>query len=261
MPENDLQQLGVLVTRPAHQAEGLCGLIEQAGGRAIRLPVIGIAGPGDEASAKASLAELAGYDIVIFISANAVQRCYLYIGKDLPAGPQFATVGQGTARQLQEDFQRQADLLPEAGYNSEALLAIPALQQVAGKRILILKGEGGRSLLAGTLADRGAKLSYANLYRRMIPAGAEQQLAAIKQDKTVDVVVLTSGEGIANLLSLAGETSRNWLCSMTWLVIHPRLAEIARQSACNNEIIVSGGPGDEDILQCLRQWVQQKTNS
>lgn len=261
MPETVLQQLGVMVTRPAHQADRLCGLIEQAGGRAIRLPVIEITDPTNEAAAKASLTELASFDIVIFVSANAVQRCYLYIGKELPAGPQIATVGRGTARQLQEDFQRLADMVPDEGYNSEALLAMPAFQQVVGKRILILKGEGGRKLLGDTLADRGANVSYANLYRRTIPVVAEQQLVAIKAAEKVDVVVLTSGEGIANLLTLAGETSRNWLCSMTWLVIHPRLAEIARQSGCENEIIISDGPGDEDILQCLRQWHMRKTNS
>ena len=69
MPDTGLQQLGVLVTRPAHQAKGLCGLIEQAGGRAIRLPVIEIVGPGDEVSAKASLAD----ECSVLISENAGQ--------------------------------------------------------------------------------------------------------------------------------------------------------------------------------------------
>jgi len=261
MPETDLQQLGVMVTRPAHQAEGLCGQIEQAGGRAIRLPLIEISGPVDETAARAVLARLASFDIVIFVSANAVHQCYTYIGQDLPAGPQIATVGRGTARQLQQDFKRKADLLPVDGYNSEALLAMPALQQVKGKHILIVKGEGGRNLLADALADRGANVSYANVYRRGIPAGAKQQLDAIQQAEKVDVVVLTSGEGISNLLSLAGETSRVWLCGMTWLVIHPRLLDIARQAGCNNDIIVSDGPGDADIMQCLRHWLHQITSS
>lgn len=260
MPDTDLHQLGVLVTRPAHQAEGLCRMIEQAGGQAIPLALIEIASPADEAAAKAALAHMADVDILIFISANAVHRCYLYIGKDLPAGPKIACVGRGTARQLQQDYHRAADLLPDGGYNSEALLAMPALQPVAGKRILILKGEGGRTLLADTLADRGADVSYANLYRRRLPADAAQQLAAI-QDKKIDVVVLTSGEGIANLLALAGETSRDRLCNITWVVIHPRLVEIARQSGCRNEIIVSEGPGDEQIMLCLRQWAQRITKT
>lgn len=260
MSDCDLHQLGVLVTRPAHQAEGLCSLIKQAGGRPIRLPVIDIIGPDDEATAKSMLAELAKFDIVIFISANAVHRCYLYIGKELPAEPHIATLGQGSARQLREDFQRSADLVPSVGYNSEALLAMPEFQAVAGKRILILKGEGGRNLLADNLADRGANVSYANLYKRMIPAQAKHQLTVIKQNEKVDVVILTSGEGIANLLSLATKTSRSWLCSLTWLVIHPRLAELARQSGCDNEIIISDGAGDESIITCLRQWQKNTSN-
>ncbi len=259
MPE--LQQISVMVTRPAHQAEGLCRLIEQFGGRAIRLPVIEIAAVEDETVVRATLAGLADFDIVVFISANAVHRCYLYIGQSLPAGPQIATVGKATARQLQEDFRRSADLLPTEGYNSEALLALPALQQVKDKRILILKGEGGRNLLADTLADRGARVSYANLYRRMIPARAEQQLTALKRDKDVDVIVLTSGEGITNLLSLVSKAACTWLCNKSWLVIHPRLAEVARQAGCKNEIMISDGPDDESIVQCLRQWARQKTNS
>jgi len=257
MPENPLQHVGVLVTRPAHQAEGLCGLIEQAGGRAIRLPVIEIIGPKDEAAARDSLARLAEFDIVIFISANAVHRCYQYIGMALPAGPQIAAVGQATARQLQQDFQQGADLLPAEGYNSEALLAMPALTAVQGKKILIIKGEGGRDLLASCLTDRGANVSYANLYRRSIPVGAAQQLATIRHEAKVDIVVLTSGEGITNLLSLADESSRSWLCSVIWLVIHPRLQDLARQAGCRNEIIISNGAGDDDIMHCLIQWARR----
>ena len=257
MPEQTLHGLRVLVTRPAHQAEGLCRLIEQAGGEAQRLPLIEIAPPQDEAAAKACLAGLAAFDIVIFISANAVHRCYLYIGGNLPAGPQLACVGQGTARQLQTDFQREADLLPIDGYNSEALLALPAMQQLAGKRVLIVKGEGGRTLLADTLADRGAEVDYANLYRRRLPPDAGQKFTAIRQAEAIDVIVLTSGEAIDKLLSLADGTARDGLCKISWLVIHPRLAELARQAGCKSEILISDGPGDEQIMQRLQQWARQ----
>lgn len=258
MPDIDLHQLGVLVTRPAHQAEGLCHRIEQANGQVARLPLIEIAPPGDESAARQRLESLASFDIVIFISANAVHRCYLYIGKDWLSGPRIACVGQATARQLEADFGRKTDLLPESGYDSESLLAMPELHELAGKKILILKGEGGRQLLADTLADRGADVSYANLYRRQLPAEASQQLIDIQAQDNIDVVVFTSGEAIHNLLSLLDETSKTWLCQKTWLVIHPRLAEIARQLVCDNEIIISDGPGDEQIVQRLKQWALQK---
>ena len=258
MPEHTLQSLGVLVTRPAHQAEGLCQLLEQAGATACRLPLIEITAPDNEQSAQQILSRLVDFDLVIFISANAVSRCYLYIGGAWPEGPEIACVGRATARQLQSDFGREPDVLPRDGYDSEALLAMPALQAVQGKKILILKGEGGRKLLSETLADRGADVSYANLYRRQLPAEAGRELRSIQQQQNIDVVIFTSGEGIDNLLSLLDETSRPWLCQKTWLVIHPRLAEHARQAGCDNEIIISAGPSDEQIMQCLTNWAGQQ---
>ncbi|MEA3242729.1 MAG: uroporphyrinogen-III synthase, partial [Pseudomonadota bacterium] len=42
-----LQGVGVLVTRPAHQADSLCELIRQQGGTAIRFPVLEIRPPAD----------------------------------------------------------------------------------------------------------------------------------------------------------------------------------------------------------------------
>ncbi|MDH5446762.1 MAG: uroporphyrinogen-III synthase [Gammaproteobacteria bacterium] len=257
MPDQGLNQPGVLVTRPAQQADKLSQLIEQAGFRVHRLPLIEIAQPLDENAARQGLATLDAVDIVIFISANAVRQCYLYIGKALPQNIRVACVGQATARQFQDQFGRAADLVPQSGYNSEALLALPELQAVSDKKILIIKGEGGRDLLARTLADRGAEVSYANLYRRIIPTEASQQLSDLSRQDEVDVLILTSGEAIENLVSLSDSHSQKFLSQKTWLVIHPRLAEIVKQQACYKDILISDGPGDEQILQCLIQWAGQ----
>ncbi len=73
------------------------------------------------------------------------------------------------------------------------------------------------------------------------------------------MVVLTSGEAIHHLSGLLDATSNSWLCQKTWLVIHPRLVDIAQQVGCNNDIIISDGPGDEQIMQCLQEWGMQKT--
>ena len=258
MPEQALDNLGVLVTRPAHQAEGLCSRIEQAGGRAIPLPLIEIGEPSDMEAARQQLDGLAENDIVIFVSANAVQRSSLYIGNRWPEGVKTACVGQASARQFTADFARQVDILPATGYDSEALLATKELTAVSGRRILIIKGEGGRALLGETLTDRGADVSYANVYKRCLPEDAGRQLTAIQSQQAIDVVVLTSGEAIHNILSLLDETGRSWLAGRTMLLIHPRLAELARQAGCESEIITSDGAGDDQIMQCLTAWALQR---
>ncbi|MCI0409846.1 MAG: uroporphyrinogen-III synthase, partial [Acidobacteria bacterium] len=67
-----LQGIGVLVTRPAHQAESLCRLIEAEGGQPIRWPVIAIEAPEDPSRAAQVIDRLSEFQIAIFISANAV---------------------------------------------------------------------------------------------------------------------------------------------------------------------------------------------
>lgn len=262
MVTSDLHQLGVLVTRPAHQAAPLCDLIEACNGKAVRLPVLEIGPPVDVATAKGQLAELAEYQMVIFISPNAVSGAKALLAEtdaaDLPQTCQIVCVGQGTARQLMADFQRQPDVIPESGFNSEALLALPALQQVAGQRIMIIRGEGGRPLLGDTLLERGAEVIYANVYERRLPAVGLESIRA--QMPQIQVIVLTSGEGLRNLWQMAKD-EQTWLINMPLLVVNPRLASIASELGHQGEIITAVSAADEAIVTALADWAVDKSTN
>ena len=253
-----LKQLDVLVTRPAHQATHLCELIEQAGGRAIPFPVITIAPPVDEAAVAAQLSHIKEFDLAIFISANAVSYCRQLLNGALPETLKLAVVGKATARQLHTSFARQPDVLPEHGFNSEALLALPALQQVKGQRIIILRGEDGRALLGDTLSERGAEVSYANLYRRVQPEVDAATIKQLVEHTAVDIIVTTSGEGLENLCAMLGETYRAWLCRLPLVVVHQRLCDRARQLGFTAEVLIAREPADEAILECIQAWAQQR---
>jgi len=253
----DLHQLGVVVTRPAHQAEHLCQLIEQAGGRAIPFPTIAIAPPEDKAALAAQLTHLKDFDLAIFISANAVSHCHRLLKGGLPTGLKLVVVGKATARQLHTSFSRQPDIVPTSGFNSEALLALPELQQVRGKRIIILRGEGGRTLLGDCLGERGAEVDYANLYRRVQPQVDNTSIERLVQHAAADIIVATSGEGLENLFAMLGETYRVWLCRLPLLVVNQRLYERARQLGFAAEILVTREPADEAILECIQAWALQ----
>src|SRR5262245_1512255 len=141
---------GILVTRPAGQAQRLATLIEAAGGRPILFPAIEIE-PLERA-----LPPLEEFDLVVFVSPTAVQ-CAGARAKG--SSVQVAAVGSGTRREL--EAQGFTDVVaPGEGGDSEALLALAELQELEGRRILIIRGEGGRELLADTLASRGAEVEY-----------------------------------------------------------------------------------------------------
>ena len=99
-----LKGLGVLVTRPEHQAGPLCQWIEQHGGVAIRCPALIIGEPHDWTPALAVFDRLATYDLAIFTSANAVDRALPLIQArgGFPSRLEIAAIGQATARMLKQ---------------------------------------------------------------------------------------------------------------------------------------------------------------
>ena len=70
MSEGTLGGYGVLVTRPVGQSGELADAIADAGGHAIRFPVIDIAGAAADDIAN-TFAALPRPDIIVFVSRNA----------------------------------------------------------------------------------------------------------------------------------------------------------------------------------------------
>lgn len=253
MPISDLHDLGVLVTRPAHQAGPLCDRIAAAGGRPVCFPLLAICDLTDSPEVSDRLSHLADYQLAIFISPNAVTLGLAAIAARgaLPATLKLATVGNGSARTLQQILNRAPDIVPQQRYDSEGLLAHPALQQVAGERILILRGEGGRELLAETLRQRGATVDYVELYRRECPPpDVAERDWLIK----TDIITVTSGEALQNLVKLTAEADRAALLAKPLLVVSERTAAQARELGFTQPAILASSAGDDAIVQSLIDW-------
>lgn len=246
-----LAGLGVLVTRPAHQAEGLCQLIEQAGGRALRFPVIEILPPRATAALHALIDDLDDFDIAVFISANAVQHGLAQVNerRSLPPDLRLAAIGKSTATALREALGREPDICPSERFDSEALLALEAMQAVRGRRIVIFRGAGGREKLAETLRTRGATVVYADVYRRARPAAD----TGILRPEAIDLVTATSGEGLANLLAMAGEAGE-WLRERPLVVVNARLAQVAQKLGFVRPAVVAAEASDTALLAAMAHW-------
>lgn len=205
-PDQALSSVGVLVTRPTHQSAGLQRMLERLGAQVFQHPLLRISPPLDPNAAQTALAEIEDSEVVVFTSANAVRAAV----NMLPGvasrlrQPLIACLGLATAKALQ-GIGLTVDIMPDGASTSEALLAADALRAAAvrERRVSIIKGEGGRNVLADSLRKRGAHVQLVNVYRRE-PTG--EGIAQLLDDHCgdIDMVIVTSGESLARLHELAG---------------------------------------------------------
>lgn len=247
-----LQDIKIVVTRPAQQSGPLCSLIEAAGGIAIRYPVLDIEFIEDNAELTQLGKNIADFDYAIFISANAVTGAVRWLPPVLPSKLQLAAVGKRTAEILRQHWP-QAILTPAHNYNSEALLELPQLHSVAGKRVIIFRGEGGRELLADTLQQRGASVEYAEVYRRQQTQGDIQQL----QRQAPDLIIVTSNDGLQNLYDQTQNQTRAWLLEQRLIVISKRGAQRAQELGFQHAAIIATRADDQGLLQAALDWRNQ----
>lgn len=230
---SELSGRSILVTRPRAQAAGLARLIEQAGGRAHLFPAIEI----EDVPPAPVLGRLQEFDLAIFVSPTAVAK----VMPHARALPRVAAVGAGTRKALEKHGVAEV-IVPSSGADSEALLAVAALQDMKGKRVVILRGDGGRALLGETLAARGARVEHVTCYRRLRP----QAPARAWRAGELAAVTVSSGQGLANLFEVLDAAL---LRSTPLFVPHARIAEQAR--ALQAREVVLAGHSDEDMLGAL----------
>jgi uroporphyrinogen-III synthase len=237
----------IVLTRPAGQAGQLAALVRAAGGEPVLFPTLEILDTENVQPLIALVERLETFDLAVFISANAVNKALALVQsrRSWPPGLRVAAVGRASASALQRHG-FPAVIVPEQGFDSEALLALPELNQVAGKRVLIFRGEGGRELLANTLAARGAVVEYAECYRRSLPQIDAAPLLALWGQGQLDAYTATSREALTNLFEMLGADGRPWLQATPLFVPHERIAAAAR--ALGVRTVVLTAPGDEGLV-------------
>lgn len=231
----------------------MSGLIRALGGAVYHFPLIDIRPPKHPAALLSQLERLAQTDLAIFVSPTAVEQAF----RHLPAWPAHlpaAGVGQGSARAL-----RQAGIsriiVPEDGNDSEALLALPQLQSVSGKRVMLFRGEGGRTLIADSLRTRGALVEEIECYRRVMPQADVEGLLRAHAGHAFDAIVLTSREGLAHFLQLLGEQAKVFH-EVPFFAPHPRIAEAIRQAGFAYAYVMPSG--DEGCVQAMAHHFRDK---
>lgn len=258
--ESGLQGQVILNTRPRHQQAELTALLEQDGARVLSFPVIEIV-PIENPDLEQRLArEIPQFDILLFVSRNAVDGAFrMFDASQLAPNLSFGVIGTATRRALAERVAN-LDQCLVAGepYNSEALLDADELQQVAGKRIMIFRGQQGRNLLGEELVARGAELRYCEVYRRELPQYDLSAFNRLVAETFPTLAILTSNEGMHNLFELVDADGAERLRQIPWLLISERMRESALKLGHNAAIVIAHSASDEGVHQSISEWADQR---
>lgn len=251
MSARDLAGVGVLVTRPAEQAQSLAASIRRLGG----VPTVF---PGLEIESLTSVAGTslptrpADIDLLVFVSPTAV-RCGVPLLIDKYGSvDQFrvAAVGPSTAAALKNCGWREI-IAPSGAGGAAALAGSPRLNQVAGWSVLVVRGQGGSDTLGSILKSRGARVSFLECYRRRLPGTEFSSVEALFRSGNIGAWMATSGEILDNLFLLAGEHG-GLLRDIPLFVNHPHVA-IRGFSQAVKVIFVTRG-GDQGLVDGLATW-------
>ena len=265
--------------------------IAQAGGQATLFPLLEVSPVLDSQPLRALITRLHEFNLAIFISPNAVRygmeaiiaassnqlgssrSSPLANGTDvgnnagegnvgvsteqyntLPTTLKIATVGQGSVRALR-DYGVKNVIAPQDRFDSEALLALPELKQIAGWRVVIFRGNGGRKLLGDTLKARGAKVEYVTCYQRARPSQNASMLLAANPD----AITVTSSEALGYLWAMLDSMAKKRLATVPLFVPHARIAETAHKLGWSE--VVPTAVGDDGLMSGLIAWAQKNASN
>ncbi len=235
----------VLLTRPRGSNGELSRLLKQRGIKSLERPMLEI-WPAPEASRQKTLAlNLDQCCCVIFVSVNAVHYGMEFLEQYWPQWPQieWLAVGKATALAL-EAYGIKAAYPDEAG--SEGLLDVEQLQELTNSTVMIVRGCGGRELLATELSSRGAKVSYLEIYQR-IELEYREDLISDMFAHGVDIAVATSAQGMQHLLSSIGAQD---VAKLHLVVPSKRIGKLAGEMGCVH-IHEADGADDDSLLQSI----------
>jgi uroporphyrinogen III methyltransferase/synthase len=259
----------VVITRPAGQSAALAAQLTAAGIATLDFPLIEIAPAEDLGPLHAALGALERYALVVFVSPNAVDYAFAQSGSIWPHALPVGVVGPGSVAALARhgvEAPAYQVISPSAAaddeaarFDSEALFAAIdgslGAASLEGKRVLIVRGDGGREWLADRLREAGVEVETVAAYRRLVP---EPSIAAWTRVHELlagepHAWLVTSSEGVRNLDELAREhlnaVEIAQLKRATLVTPHPRIAQTARGLGFDS--ITVSGAGDERIARAL----------
>lgn len=257
-PDRSLEGITVLVTRPAGQGEALCRGIEAVGGRAVSFPLLVIR-PVEEAVVRQQVEDaVASSAAVIFVSRNAAEITLRWLPDPSTfAGRIIFAAGPATREALIRGGLKDV-VGTDSTRASETLLERPELDgaRIGGANVAIIRGEGGRELLAAELTRRGARVEVVEIYRRETPAPTPEQVHALWREVRPDIVVITSATALYNLVAITADDDRPLLFGTRLAVMSRRIGDIAAELGFSKPSLVAAAPSDDGLVRAITKGAE-----
>ncbi len=250
---------GVVITRPRAQADALVARLAEFGVESYRFPLLEIRPIADSTALRTTLARLSDYAMVAFVSPNAIDAAFEHIQR-WPSEVVAAVVGEGSRQALArhgltESNTHIASPVDPHRTDSETLLDVLDMNALIGRRVLIVRAETGRELLADRLRSSGVLVEQIAAYQRALP-----MLDAERRAQLIDLLaqqlawVITSSEALRHLLEMVRQLAQDWalprLLDSQLIVPHPRIAETAH--ALGFTRVTQTASGDEALLAAIQ---------
>ncbi|MDD9179031.1 uroporphyrinogen-III synthase [Aliivibrio finisterrensis] len=243
----------ILVTRPEQESQALCDALNQLGHPAISHPLLTIH-PGKELSQLPELfSPLSDGDFLIAVSQHAVEHTQDYLQHhqiEWKKGLNYLAVGQKSAQHLRTYISDTVHFPTPS--DSEHLLALPVLNRVSGKKVLILRGNGGRDLIYQALEALGAEVNYCEAYQRKMTPFDGKLNAKKWQSQNINTIIITSGEQLSFFTSQFAGTDLDWVLHCRLLVPSERINQLGQQLGYQH-IETVGGASNSDLLHYISE--------
>ena len=238
----------VVLTRQRADSERLSQALQSEGFQTRVMPIMSI--EAIPAAERLPAPAVSDDTLCIFISANAVRFGLPQLSPDMKRYPDLTVIAVGNKTRnalAAEGIYAQVPVLPD----SEGLLAMPALSAPNARDVLIVKGEGGRKLLASELARRGARGTEWSCYRRCWPDLDISGLAGISAGL---IFQASSGEMLSRLAELLAGEGQGDLFQSSIIVPSDRVARLAIEMGWG-QVIRAEDASDDAFIRALKQHI------
>lgn len=260
----------IVLTRPLGQSLRLGELLHRKFPQLeqIQLPLLSIVPNENPVDAKRLKELLLTTDLAVFVSPNAIECSMRLLQEEWPKNIPVAVVGGGSLETLshhgitaQHDYTIYSPSNPSE-WDSEGLWKILNQSQAswAGKKILFLKGMGGRAWLGEQFLLQGAEIHSVLTYKRVPLADDSPAWLGLKKSIPSDsICLMTSSEAARHFAQFLKENSSwamSWLNEAMMLCTHERITQVCTELGFKN--IDQCAPGDDQLLVKIDQWYVNK---